>query len=42
MATLTQTSGRAPIMTSEEKLVIFASSLGTVLERCDVCLQALN
>jgi hypothetical protein len=29
-------------MTSEEKLVIFASSLGTVLERCDVCLQALN
>src|SRR5882724_9173526 len=40
MATLTHTSVRASGMTSEEKFVIFASSLGTVFEWYDFYLYA--
>jgi MFS family permease len=40
MATLTQTSVRGSGMTSEEKFVIFASSLGTVFEWYDFYLYA--
>ena len=40
MATLTQTSVRGRGMTSEEKFVIFASSLGTVFEWYDFYLYA--
>src|SRR6187455_688500 len=40
MATMTQTSARGAGMTSEEKLVIFASSLGTVFEWYDFYLYA--
>src|SRR6188768_3142773 len=40
MATLTETSTRAGGMTSEEKFVIFASSLGTVFEWYDFYLYA--
>ena len=41
MATLTQTSVRGSGMTSEEKFVIFASSLGTVFEWYDFYLYAV-
>src|SRR5580692_5921365 len=41
MATLTQTSVRGRGMTSEEKFVIFASSLGTVFEWYDFYLYAV-
>src|ERR1700722_1808222 len=41
MATLTRTSGRGSGMTSEEKLVIFASSLGTIFEWYDFYLYAV-
>ena len=41
MATLTQTSPRTAGMTSEEKFVIFASSLGTVFEWYDFYLYAI-
>jgi Sugar (and other) transporter len=40
MATMTQTSARGAGMTSEEKFVIFASSLGTVFEWYDFYLYA--
>ena len=40
MATMTQTSVRGAGMTSEEKFVIFASSLGTVFEWYDFYLYA--
>jgi len=40
MTTLTHTSGRGAGMTSEEKFVIFASSLGTVFEWYDFYLYA--
>src|SRR3954462_14831716 len=40
MTTLTQTSARGTGMTSEEKFVIFASSLGTVFEWYDFYLYA--
>ncbi len=41
MATMTQTSVRGAGMTSEEKFVIFASSLGTVFEWYDFYLYAV-
>jgi MFS family permease len=41
MATLTQSSPRTAGMTSEEKFVIFASSLGTVFEWYDFYLYAI-
>src|ERR1700690_2791743 len=41
MTTLTQTSARTGGMTSEEKFVIFASSLGTVFEWYDFYLYAI-
>src|SRR5499427_5102515 len=41
MATMTHTSARGAGMTSEEKFVIFASSLGTVFEWYDFYLYAV-
>src|ERR1700674_2289196 len=41
MTTMTRTAARTRVMSGEEKFVIFASSLGTVLEWYDFYLYAI-